>query len=301
MLCHRICGAGPLRFRFASMINAPTNSATASPLRCRRQRITWYFTAVVLLVGCRNRSQPESAEQLFSGDVQSLAKAAARGDHQTVDRLVATGVDVNAIGSEGMTPLLWAVKENNLVGFSSLLAHGADPNALTDTGKSAVNVAAGMADLTWLRLCLAYGGDPNLVNAGNPHAPGQTPIYYAIREHNAPAVKVLIESGADLEIADATERSPLYYACEFADYEIIYVLLRSGADYSPNNPDGLDPVARLRKFHRFSKEGDAEARAWYIKIVALLETKGVDMTGARESMGPITDTSTSEARENPGQ
>ncbi len=64
--------------------------------------------------------------------VRALAKAAGRGRIRKIDELFGRGVDVNARGTSGATPLFWAMK--NAKGFRRLLELGADPNAVFEDG-----------------------------------------------------------------------------------------------------------------------------------------------------------------------
>ena len=64
----------------------------------------------------------KTASELFSNQqVAGLARAAAKGDINAIDKAVADGVDVNAIGIDDATPLLWAIERKNKAGFMQLL------------------------------------------------------------------------------------------------------------------------------------------------------------------------------------
>ena len=56
--------------------------------------------------------------------VRALANAAEAGDVKEIDRLVASGVNVNAVGSHGMTPLKWAMIARSHDSFLRLLERG---------------------------------------------------------------------------------------------------------------------------------------------------------------------------------
>src|SRR2546428_3252830 len=72
----------------------------------------------------------------------ALAKAAGRGDVKEINRLIAEGVSVNAVGKQGITPLWWALWTKNYEGFSALLDKGANPNAQRLEGDPIMLLAA---------------------------------------------------------------------------------------------------------------------------------------------------------------
>ncbi len=100
--------------------------------------------------------------EVFSDEkVIALTTAAMNGDTAEIDRLVKEGVDVNTIGKEGVTPLLYTQWSNNFRGFLRLLEHKADPNHCWDNAKCAVHCAARHEDSIWLVAVLRHGGNPN--------------------------------------------------------------------------------------------------------------------------------------------
>ena len=60
-----------------------------------------------------------------------LCKAISKKNALEIERLIAAGADVNKIGKEGMTPLLWAfVVDDDPRPFGCLLKNGANPNVI---------------------------------------------------------------------------------------------------------------------------------------------------------------------------
>lgn len=139
------------------------------------------------------------ANQYFADQPQTiqLCKAIEEGSVEKVDQAIADGADVNAIGLDHMTPLMWAFPSSFEV-FEHLLRKGANPNvaysgrynfhSFLDTppftrnfavvdeaqyavtpfsffriekGMSSLNVAEECADSRWLKAILENGGDPN--------------------------------------------------------------------------------------------------------------------------------------------
>lgn len=72
-------------------------------------------------------------------------------DRDSLELLLRRGVDLNALGPDGLAPLHQAVNNNHLKVAKWLLQEGADVNRVTDAGD------------TVLDLALAAGVDPNLI------------------------------------------------------------------------------------------------------------------------------------------
>ena len=89
-----------------------------------------------MLNGCARVTGPPhqrlkwKAEDFFKdAGVVSLCKAIEAKDLREIDRLVKSGVNVNAKGRGNMTPLLWAFPMGEEV-FKRILDLGADPNVV---------------------------------------------------------------------------------------------------------------------------------------------------------------------------
>jgi ankyrin repeat protein len=170
-----------------------------------------------------------------------LTIAAARGDVDTIERLIAAGADPNSGGGGAFTPLIWAARNGRIEAVKRLVALGANVDlrqgvndwtpmmhalhkgqtaaaiALLDLGADisgrrgqrtlAMGVGYGNAQMT--QLLLARGVDPHVNLGGGPSllalaAAGAYDIDYqwsGCRQHTA-TVRALIERAPDLELND---------------------------------------------------------------------------------------------------
>ena len=105
----------------------------------------------------------QTIRQTFADEkVVALVEAAVAGEGNKVAQLAARGADVNAVGNNGATPLLWALSARNHSGVEALLLAGTDPNSLTEKlGDSPMYFVSMGDDPELLRLLLKYGGNPN--------------------------------------------------------------------------------------------------------------------------------------------
>jgi ankyrin repeat protein len=176
-------------------------------------------------------------------------------------------VDINAVGTEGLSPLMFIVhsmrnshSEKLLTLFRYFLRRGAAVNVVDGEGMSLLfyafrlleksskesslkgkeelheepaNVQRGFSIITAL---IEAGAVIDLPNQ-RPHRPGYGPsvLFTAIELGNKKLVSLLLQAKADPNIVDVNNQRPLHIAVNLADIELCGMLLRSGA-----TPDFLD-------------------------------------------------------------
>jgi len=116
--------------------------------------------------------------------------------------------------SEGATPLMRAVKSNDLEATEILLDGGADPRLAMANGTTALTLLAGNRPgpgpdssdriLDCLRLLVQHGADPNA-----PGARGERPLHVAARLGSNAVVRALVAMGADLNAKDSSGKTAL--------------------------------------------------------------------------------------------
>ena len=181
--------------------------------------------------------------------VLALWRAAAAGDVPTIERLLASGADVN-VKDKGVTPLmiasisgcadavrtllekapgieitadttalvrvaLWGHPDIMLM----LLEHGLRAEAVDKTGETALGLAAGKGDVGMARVLLDHGADAELRSSAKP-------LISAAQSDKVEMVKLLIERGADVNRMDEKGRTALAAA---SNKEIQKILKQAGA------------------------------------------------------------------------
>lgn len=212
-----------------------------------------------------------SLETMFpDSQVRALAKAAGDGNVRKVEQLVREGVSVNARGTQGATPLFWAMRDYN--GFKRLLELGADPNVVYGDGNSVMLAAVSLKDQRILKAALEHGGNPNLAASDST---GRTPIFDAVGA-GVDAVDLLLKHGADINARDSFDSTPVLSAAKVLNFEMVYHLLERGADYSLKDRSGYDlaqwvatSVGKIRPGTKWAK--------WQEKVIAWLQAKGVEI------------------------
>jgi len=254
-------------------------------------RVDTFTRSFIMLVlttwfsGCGGCKKYSANDYFHDPDVIALANAAAEGDTAEIDRLLARGVDVNTMGKEGMTPLAFALVNNNEKGFLYLLQHGADPNLQDEEGDSVLSLVARREnDSKWLEMVLEHGGDPNLVDPIDTidSYKDATPIFNAIRSKNILNVQLLVDAGADLDHQNALGHTPAMYAARFRWYRVVYLFLERGAEWSIKNKFGDDIAYYCHSYGPRNKKF-REDYEYYFKVLDFLRDKGVDLKAAKQA------------------
>jgi len=134
------------------------------------------------------------------------------------------GVDVNARESSyGETSLMWAASENHPDAARLLIDHGAEVNARSNK-------------LTYAKDRFGLEGVITIL----PHG-SWTPLMYAARQGSLGAARVLADNGANLNLVDPDGTTALILAIINSHYDTAALLLNKGAD--PNIADSTSMAA----------------------------------------------------------
>ncbi len=176
------------------------------------------------------------ASELFTPPMAELLQTLRQGNESEARRLLASGLDLNIRGKEGVPPLLWLIYETQDKNAVQLaLKLGADPNFKDGSGDSAVNWVSGGKDPDWLRIILDAGGDPDSVDRN-----GQPALFSAIGEARWADIELLVQRGADLNKKDKLQRNSALYAAYINQYQIVLWLIEQGASVTGYDSVGAD-------------------------------------------------------------
>lgn len=262
----------------------------------------------------------EAADYFSDPAVVELCEAIERNDLAAMRVTIAAGADVNAVGRDGMTPLLWAFPEGKLDRFVLLLQNGADPNVrfksdfgigyqpfhphpsnrgpLADNGCHAgltVTHLACRSRLTpFFEAVFAHGGDPNLTDGKTGQAPLDLVLARDLTDQTK-RVETLLERGADPgRFCDYNRTYPVLQAVRNQLYVAAARLVRAGADPLARLPPsggwqgqprlGESAAHVVLRHEEYLPFTDASKGFAYEALVSLLGRRRVDFAGVRAEL-----------------
>ncbi|NEQ98598.1 MAG: hypothetical protein F6K30_18065 [Cyanothece sp. SIO2G6] len=166
-----------------------------------------------------------------------LHLAILSGDGATLERLITHGADINAQDLRAHTPLMTALEQDQLIAFQMLFERGGqlDPqkavsNLLHEAARfNAINITE------WL---VSAGHSVNERNSNN-----ETPLHIAVTTGSAPVANVLIQNGAELNVANISRgQTPLHRAILCERVHLVQILVDSGADINVSDKSGATPL-----------------------------------------------------------
>lgn len=192
-----------------------------------------------------------------------LLKAAKSNDTIAIKTLIQSRTSLEVRDNDSRTPLLLATRNNNVETCKLLIDAGADVNALDNIHDSPFLYAGASGYTEIVAMCLENGADFTIFNRYNGTALipacerghvetvkeilkhkdfpvnhinrlGWTALLEAIilsdgGKRHVTIVQLLIDAGADVNIADSDGVSPLVHARKRGYKQIVDILLKAGA------------------------------------------------------------------------
>jgi uncharacterized protein len=264
-----------------------------------------------------------NAQEYFNDEkVVALCHAIEQDDVPEMGRLIAAGANANAVGKDGMTPLLWAFPEGKLERFECLLKHGADPNVVFQSdfntknrpfhrtpqgksifkdrgchvGQSVTLLSARSPLIEYLKLVLEHGGNPNQLDGKTEEAPLDLALDRYLYPTMNERVELLIAKGADVNRYCEYHKSyPAMEAVKNQRYGVALTLLKAGADPSLYQPDDVQKLTHFLVGQEQSRERQRktmgiqlpELPPEYKALVEWLEQHGETLAQAREEQAEL--------------
>ncbi len=183
----------------------------------------------------------DNPDLVFSKDsrgVTPLRLAAAAGNKEVTELLLASKAEVNARTSDGTTPLHMAAANGHKDVVELLLANKADSNAKDTNGETPLQlaVAGNHADVAQALL----KDNPDLVFSKD--GGGATPLLLAAAKGNKEVAELLLASKAEVNTRASNGRTPLHMAAANGHKDLVELLLANKADPNAKDTSGKTPL-----------------------------------------------------------
>jgi len=157
----------------------------------------------------------------------ALLEAVESGAHAAAMRLLsAKGANVNSVGADGATPVMYAAANNDLELVRALIKAGANVKLTSQFGTSALTEAAIIGSAPVISALLKAGADPNYKTPD-----GETPLMAAARSGKVDAAAQLVDAGADINAKETWGgQSPLMWAAAQGQADMVKFLASQGAN-----------------------------------------------------------------------
>ena len=178
---------------------------------------------------------------------EQLLAAAASGELTAIKTALDAGADVDARDSGGRTALLVATAARQTEAVRQLLAAGADADLQDDRLDNPFLYAGAEGILDVLRLVNDAGADPTITNRF-----GGTALIPASERGHVDVVRYLLdETDVDIDHVNRLGWTALLEAIVLADgdaahQQIVRLLIEHGADLDIADKDGVRPLAHAR-------------------------------------------------------
>ena len=173
--------------------------------------------------------------------------AATQNQPEIVQQLLATGVDIETRVAQGRTALLLATHHNAVEVAGILIEAGADVNAMDNISDSPYLYAGAEGRLEILRMTLDHGADLTSVNRY-----GGTALIPAAHHGHVETLRELLQTATDIDHVNNLGWTALLEAVILGDggpvyNEIVKLLLDAGADAEIADYDGVTPLMHAKK------------------------------------------------------
>jgi len=192
---------------------------------------------------------------VHAAPADDMRKAVEFDDANTVQKLLAKGVDPNLVDSRGNPMLVVALREKSTKAAAALIkAKNIDLDKTNPAGENALMLAALNGQLDMVKLMV--DGEEAEVNKK-----GWAPLHYAATNGHNDVVKYLVDHAAYIDAESPNGTTPLMMAARGGHIETVKLLLDEGADMRLKNQQGMTVIDFAEQYNQ-KEIGDGLKSRW---------------------------------------
>ena len=177
-----------------------------------------------------------------------LHGAASGGSVEVIREVLSTNkCNINAIDSDGETPLSVAAVKGNTEAALELIRHGAEKAVFAGVRGTPLHQAAGFGHVSTVKAMLKAGCPVNVVNSN-----GVSVLHGASMYGYVEVMDVLLSRGCDVNATDYEGNTPLDYAAWEGEVKAVLKLIRHGADKYTTGGTYGGPIVAAAAFRHWS-------------------------------------------------
>ncbi len=167
----------------------------------------------------------------------ALHIAAAKGNHQEIERLIANSYDVDLKDNNNQTPLHIASKNGHFDIVKILVDNDADKESTDENEQTPLHLASRYGHFEIVKYLVKKGADKQAKDKHN-----KTPLHIAAEKGHFKIVKFLVENGAEKEAKEKDDWTPLHLAAWNGHLETVKFLAENGAEKEAKTKKGSTPL-----------------------------------------------------------
>lgn len=174
-----------------------------------------------------------------------LQYAACFGHSSILDLLLSRGASIDALCASQYTALHFAILNGHPGAVKTLLYHGASVQIRNSEGLTplllAIRYAVGRSGETVLEMLLDAGSQVDAQES----VIGWTALHWAVLKGRAQSVRLLLDRGASIRVLTTTrgtKETPVHWALKNGDEEMVVLLLEKGLREQMRGPEEVEVV-----------------------------------------------------------
>jgi bla regulator protein BlaR1 len=229
--------------------------------------------------GCNQQEILQTLLEHGGDKTKAFLRASTTGAVDAMRFLLKQGIDLKAIGYEALRQ---AAYHDQTPAAALLLKEGVPANDPTPGGISALHPAAQVGAVGTVKLLLEAGADPNSLTVLGPKDDpsmsgqygdwGDSPIFEACHSDNAEIARLLLDSGARLDIVNRGGFTPVLYAAYTHAPRCLALLIDRGADTKAFNPNWKSGIIDFAAIFTGEDANRPDMRATKARINQAMET-----------------------------